>query len=61
VVQYALGEIALEIALVVGLWWYLTSTRDRDLDALTPRNEIQRYFTLLMWIGIYGFGDLLGR
>lgn len=49
-------EIALEVALAVGLWWYLTSTRDRDLDALTPKNEIQRHFTLLMWIGIYGFG-----
>jgi methane/ammonia monooxygenase subunit C len=49
-------EGALELALAGGLSWYLVSTRDRSLETLSARDELQRYFTLLMWIGIYGFG-----
>ena len=46
------------------LWGYLWFTRDRNLDAITPKEEITRYFTLTMWISIYTFavywaGELL--
>jgi methane/ammonia monooxygenase subunit C len=37
------------------LWGYLWFTRDRNLDAITPKEEITRYFTLTMWISIYTF------
>lgn len=36
-------------------WGYLWFTRDRNLDAITPKEEITRYFTLTMWISIYTF------
>jgi hypothetical protein len=37
------------------LWGYLWFTRDLNLDAITPKEEITRYFTLTMWISIYTF------
>ena len=37
------------------LWGYLWLTRDRNLDAITPKEEITRYFTMTMWISIYTF------
>jgi methane/ammonia monooxygenase subunit C len=37
------------------LWGYLWFTRDRNLDAITPKEEITRYFTMAMWISIYTF------
>ena len=37
------------------LWGYLWFTRDRNLDTITPKEEITRYFTLTMWISIYTF------
>jgi methane/ammonia monooxygenase subunit C len=38
------------------LWGYLWVTRDRHLDAIAPKEELTRYFTLTMWISIYTFG-----
>jgi methane/ammonia monooxygenase subunit C len=37
------------------LWGYLWFTRDRNLDAITPKEEITSYFTMTMWISIYTF------
>jgi len=37
------------------LWGYLWVTRDRNLDMITPKEELTRYFTLTMWISIYTF------
>jgi len=37
------------------LWGYLWFTRDRNMDDITPKEEIRRYFTLTMWISIYTF------
>jgi methane/ammonia monooxygenase subunit C len=49
-------ELALEAVFAVGLFWYLWATRDKHLDAISPKTEIQRYFTLVMWLGVYAFG-----
>lgn len=47
-----LGVLALVFP---ALWGYLWLTRDRNMDAMTPKEEIRRYFTLTMWISIYTF------
>ncbi|MGH6834095.1 MAG: bacterial ammonia monooxygenase, subunit AmoC [Methylocella sp.] len=47
-----LGALALVFP---ALWGYLWFTRDRNLDAIAPKEEIRRYFTLTMWISIYTF------
>ncbi len=48
-------ELVVIAVLAVGLWGYLWYTRDQNLDAITPKEEIRRYFTLTMWISIYTF------
>lgn len=47
-----LGVLALVFP---ALWSYLWFTRDQNMDAMTPKEEIRRYFTLTMWISIYTF------
>lgn len=47
-------EIVVQVALGIGLAWYLWATRDRHLDRLSTREEIRRYFALMMWGGVYG-------
>jgi methane/ammonia monooxygenase subunit C len=47
-------EIALEVLFAITVAWYLWRTRDRHLELLSTREEIRRYFTLVMWGGIYG-------
>lgn len=48
-------ELIVVAAATTGIWSYLWTTRDRHLDALAPKEEIRRYFTLTMWISIYTF------
>lgn len=48
-------ELVVVAMVMTGLWTYLWQTRDRNLDAITPREEIRRYFTLTMWISVYTF------
>ncbi len=48
-------ELVVVAIVATGLWSYLWQTRDRHLDAMTPREEIRRYFTLTMWISVYTF------
>lgn len=47
---------------LIGLaWWgYLWFTRDRNLSALEPREELRRYFTLLGMIAVYTFAVYFG-
>jgi methane/ammonia monooxygenase subunit C len=49
-------ELVAEVLLGTSLFYYLWATRDKNLSALSPAEEIQRFFTLTMWLGIYGFG-----
>jgi methane/ammonia monooxygenase subunit C len=48
-------ELVVIGSIMTGLWGYLWTTRDRNLDALEPKEEIRRYFTLTMWISVYTF------
>ena len=48
-------ELTLITIVAIGAWSYLWITRDCQLDQLEPREEIQRYITLTMWISIYTF------
>ncbi len=48
-------ELVVVAIVTTGLWTYLWKTRDRNLDAISPREEIRRYFTLTMWISVYTF------
>ncbi len=48
-------ELAVLAAVFPALWGYLWLTRDRNMDAMSPKEEITRYFTLTMWISVYTF------
>ncbi len=48
-------ELVIIAVFAIGMWGYLWYSRDRNLDALEPKEEIRRYFTLTMWISIYTF------
>ena len=49
------GELVLLVCSWVGLWSWLWVTRDRNLRALKPRDEIRRYFNLVLYILVYAF------
>ena len=49
------GELIALLTFMGCLWTYLWTTRDRDLDNISPKEEMRRYFTLTMWISIYTF------
>jgi methane/ammonia monooxygenase subunit C len=49
------GELVLLVCSWVGLWSWLWVTRDRNLAALKPRDEIRRYFNLVLYILVYAF------
>lgn len=37
------------------LWSYLWVTRDRNLSAIKPREEMRRYFNLVLYVFVYAF------
>jgi methane/ammonia monooxygenase subunit C len=48
-------ELGVLIVVFPTLWGYLWFTRDQNMDAMSPKEEITRYFTLTMWISVYTF------
>nr|BAL55376.1 particulate methane monooxygenase [uncultured Gammaproteobacteria bacterium] len=48
-------EIVLEVTTAALLWGYLWKTRDRNLDALAPREELRRNMTHLIWLVAYAW------
>lgn len=46
-------QLPLIVAAWIGTWSYLWFTRDRHLDKLQPKEEIKRYFTLVLFILVY--------
>lgn len=48
-------EVVALLAAAAGLWGHLWLTRDRNLEALPPKDELRRWFALTMWISIYTF------
>jgi len=57
--QYWLTFFKIETVVLYGAcfvsWIYLIVTRDRNLSALSPREELRRYFVLTMWLVVYSF------
>jgi methane/ammonia monooxygenase subunit C len=47
-------SVAVSAIVFVGLVGYLWATRDRDVAAIAPREELRRIFYLLGWILLYG-------
>jgi methane/ammonia monooxygenase subunit C len=53
-------EIVLEVTTASLLWGYLWKTRDRNLEALAPREELRRNFTHLIWLVAYAWAIYWG-
>ena len=49
------GELVVLVCSWIALWSYLWFTRDRNLAALKPREEMRRYFNLVLFIMVYAF------
>lgn len=56
---YWMTLLKVELVVLVGAWaafWsYLYVTRDRNLAAIKPREELRRYFNLVLFIMVYAF------
>jgi methane/ammonia monooxygenase subunit C len=48
-------EFALEGIGAVAIWGWIWRTRDRNLDALAPAEELRRYMRLIAWLMMYVF------
>ncbi len=46
-------ELVLEVTIFSWICGYLWKTRDRDLANLAPRDEVKRWFHLLVWLVMY--------
>ena len=53
-------EIVLEIVTASILWGYIWKTRDRNLAALAPREELRRNMTHLIWLFAYAWAIYWG-
>jgi len=53
-------EIVLEVLTASILWGYIWKTRDRNLAALAPREELRRNFTHLIWLFAYAWAIYWG-
>jgi methane/ammonia monooxygenase subunit C len=49
------GELAILVLSWAGLWSWLWVTRDRNLHAVKPREEMRRYFNVVLYIMVYAF------
>jgi methane/ammonia monooxygenase subunit C len=48
-------EFALEFVAAAVIWTWIWVTRDRNLDKITPREELRRMFSLIVWVSAYVF------
>src|SRR5512147_2159659 len=53
-------EIPLELVSGLALAGYLWKTRDRNIDAVTPREEARRIVVLVQWLVVYGIAIYWG-
>src|SRR5512136_1565811 len=53
-------EIPLELVSGLGLAGYLWKTRDRNVDAVSPREETRRLVVLVQWLVVYGIAIYWG-
>lgn len=54
---YWMGLLKAELVLIpllwVGVWSYIWFTRDKNLYSISPREELRRYFNLVLFIFVY--------
>jgi methane/ammonia monooxygenase subunit C len=53
-------EIILEVMTASILWGYLWKTRDRNVMSITPREELRRHFTHVIWLVMYAWAIYFG-
>ena len=53
-------EIVLEIVIASTLWGYIWKTRDRNLAAIHPREELRRNVTHVVWLFAYAWAIYWG-
>jgi methane/ammonia monooxygenase subunit C len=57
--EYWLTFFKIEVPVLFGLcfvcWGILIATRDRNIEAVPPAVELQRYFYLTLWLVVYTF------
>jgi methane/ammonia monooxygenase subunit C len=53
-------ELVMEAILFAYIGAFIWKTRDRNLDAVTPGEELTRYFHLLVWLVVYGYAIYWG-
>jgi methane/ammonia monooxygenase subunit C len=47
------AQFAVEAVVAVGLWGWIWKTRDRNLDQLSPRDQLKRWFQFVAWLAAY--------
>lgn len=55
-----LGELVVEAAAMVFVCGYIWKTRDRNLDSITPEEELRRYWGLGQWVCAYAWAVYWG-
>ncbi|HEY8124210.1 MAG TPA: bacterial ammonia monooxygenase, subunit AmoC [Methylocystis sp.] len=53
-------ELPLEFVSFCAIGGYLWKTRDRNIDAVAPREEMRRILTLIGWLAVYAFSVYWG-
>ena len=48
-------EFTIEGIMAVSIWGWLWKSRDQNLEALKPEEELKRYFTFITWLFMYVF------
>ncbi len=48
-------EIFAEGVLALSIWSWIWRTRDRNIEAVKPEEELRRYFTFIAWLFMYVF------
>jgi methane/ammonia monooxygenase subunit C len=53
-------EIILEVVTASVLWGYIWKSRDRNVMSITPREELRRHFTHVIWLVMYAWAIYFG-
>jgi len=53
-------EIILEVVTASILWGYIWKSRDRNVMSITPREELRRHFTHVIWLVMYAWAIYFG-
>lgn len=48
-------NFVIEIVVAIAMFSWMWTTRDRNIAAITPKEELRRIFTFVMWLSVYTF------